>query len=470
MKQQPATKSYFFDKGYKDIAKVMKKTWANAFKPIKNEFDRLKKTFSKNFIAGIFALLCDLVVFSVITIFIMTINSIFSVLFTCFFVLVGIFVYLGYTFLFITDYGFRVYKQISSQCPVCQIRVGLPAYKCPKCGVLHTELRPSQYGILQRRCQCGNKIPTTFFNGRQKLAAFCPGCGHNLKDGGIHSELMIPVVGGPSAGKTCLINMAINQIEKVAPQYNLVYKYSPAIGDEYLSNKQNMEKGIVPDKTSDTRLRYYQFYLTPRNETVKTLISICDVAGETYEDTDTIGNQIGYKYANAFVMVVDPLSVLKFREEIIDLINVKEYGASERGMDEILSMLISTLENMHCLNSKNMIKTDVVVVFTKCDIPTIDSKIGATAVRKYMQANHITSKYDATNKVCEEFLKEYEETNFINTLKSKFRSVQFFTSSALGHVQNGSKFNPEGVDEPLLWIIDKVSKSIDLSSKWGKRL
>lgn len=74
MKKQPASKSYFFDKGYKDVAGVMKKTWANAFKPVLNEVKRVKKLFSYNVIGGIFTVLCDTVVFSLITVFIITIN------------------------------------------------------------------------------------------------------------------------------------------------------------------------------------------------------------------------------------------------------------------------------------------------------------------------------------------------------------------------------------------------------------
>ena len=87
-----------------------------------------------------------------------------------------------------------------------------------------------------------------------------------------------------------------------------------------------------------------------------------------------------------------------------------------------------------------------------------------------MQQNNIKSKYDATNCVCEQFLIKYEEENFLNSLKSKFKSIQFFTCSALGHIENGSDFKPEGVEEPALWLIDKASASINLKNKWGKTI
>lgn len=470
MKKQPAHKSYFFDKGYKDVARVMKNTWSKAFKPVTNEFARLRQVFANSIIAGIFTFLCDVVVFSVITIFILVANLAFFILFVCFFVVIGVLVYFGYSILYVVDGAFCAIKHISSHCPNCQKKFGLPTYKCPKCGALHTSLRPSKYGILKRKCLCGEKLPTTFFNGRQKLEAVCPSCGSRLKDGGRHIEIMIPVVGGPSSGKTCFINMAISQMGRAAKEHNLDFSYSPVGADEYYDNKRLMDAGRLPYKTNDQRLKYYQFYLSSKNEKIKNLISLCDLAGEVYDDTDGMGEQIGYKYANAFLMVVDPLSVAKFRRELEKTTDLKKYYASAKSMDEILSLLISTLENMHCLTSKNMIKTDVVVVFSKCDLPLIEEKIGETAVNRYMQTQYGLSRYDAQNNVCEDFLHAYEEDNFLNGLKSKFKSVQFFTCSALGHVADGRKFQPAGVEEPVLWLIDKVSKSIDLKNKWGKSI
>ncbi len=380
--------------------------------------------------------------------------------------------YILYLIIAFFDWIYRSIKKISTSCPNCQERYALPAYICT-CGAKHSLLAPSRYGVLRRECECGRKLKTTFFNGRHKQSGkwVCPKCGYEL-GGPLQVDIPIPVVGGPSAGKTCYISMAISQIEKNASENGLDFEYKPnlALGDDYENNKRNMGDGRLPEKTNDTRMRYYQFYLTPHGEKVKNLISICDVAGEAYESNSEIGKQIGYKYANAFLMVVDPLSLRRYRDEVESKISLSKYGASERGMDEVLDVLIKTLENMNCLTPKNMIKTDVAVVFTKCDIPGLDEKIGNEAIRKYMQIHNMKSKYEAINKVCEQFLIEYEEDNFLNSLKSKFKSIQFFTCSALGHVENGSQFNPDGVEEPALWLIDKASASIDLKKKWGRKI
>ena len=493
MKKQPAKVNYFFKDAYKEIWATITSTFPKCGDVISDAWDSFKDAAEElwenvvsvitidepfsNFFLGIahafvFGFhLGKLILSAVLTTTICLILSIIQLSITLAFMIL---LYLGFFIVLLSDKIYCGIKRIGTSCPNCQEKYSLPTYVCT-CGNEHTSLIPSKYGVLSRKCNCGQKLRTTFFNGRQKLPGkwVCPKCGYEL-GGPLQVDIPIPVVGGPSSGKTCYISMAISQIEKKSQEeYGLEFQYKPndALGDDYEENKANMNIGRLPIKTSDTRLRYYQFYLTPVGKRVKNLVSLCDVAGETYESNAEIGKQIGYKYANAFLMIVDPLSVTQFREELSEeKIDLKKYGASERPMDEVLSTLITTLENMHCLTSQNMIKTDVAVVFSKCDIPGLEAKIGANAVNEYCKKHENISKYEAQNKVCEQFLMDYSEGNFLNGLKSKFKSIQFFTCSALGHVADGTQFAPEGVEEPALWLIDKASTSINLKDKWGKKI
>lgn len=491
MEKQPAKINYFFKDGYIEFGKTLAMTFRRCGHVISHCWYSVEDNFSEfwdNFISligldEVFVSFFKSIGYAFLSSFAfgrLLISAIFTPILCVLIsavqcVVLMIFMLTFYFFVGVVafaDWLYRTIKRISTSCPNCQEKYSLPAYIC-ECGAKHTALVPGKYGVLRRRCDCGRKLKTTFFNGRHKQPGkwVCPQCGYEL-GGPLQVDIPIPVVGGPSSGKTCYISMAITQIEANASVNGLEFEYKPnmALGDDYEYNKRSMESGRLPEKTNDTRMRYYQFYLTPRGEKVKNLISICDVAGEAYESNSELGRQIGYKYANAFLMVVDPLSLRKYRDEIAGKISLSKYGASERGMDEVLDTLINTLQNMNCLNSKNMIKTDVAVVFTKCDIPGLSDKIGDEAVRRYMQLHNIKSKYDATNQVCERFLIDYEEENFLNSLKSKFKSIQFFTCSALGHVENGSNFAPEGVEEPALWLIDKASVSINLKKKWGRKI
>lgn len=494
MAKQPAKINYFFKGGYIELWNTIRDTFSNLGENIADAWEMLAEGWG-DFWGSFFAALGSIFGFdfdwdeigdsikgiwkfsfglgNLIFILIVT-TSLCLLLSLAHTVVLLTIMLIAYTFFLLwllADTIYCMVKRISSNCPNCQDHFSLPVYICPQCGAEHTKLRPSKYGIWRRTCECGHKLPTTFFNGRQKLEAHCPNCGMNIKDGGNHVDLCIPVVGGTSSGKTCLIHQSITAIGNVADGYGLYYEYSPNGLDDYQDNMNSMNQGYLPEKTNDMRLKYYQFYLNPKKSKLKTLISLCDVGGEVYSDSMSLGEQIGYKYANAFLLVIDPLSISMYRDELKKSnMNLNSYGYSNDSVDEIISMLITTLENMFCIGSKDMLKTDVAVVFSKCDIPGLSEKIGEEAVLKYIQNNPSVSRLEAQNAVCEAFLCDYEEVNFLNNLKSKFKSIQFFCSSALGHNVDGTPFEAHGVEDPVLWLIDKTSPAINLKQKWGKHI
>lgn len=386
MKKQPAKINYFFKDAYSEFWATITNTFSQCGERIGDSWDGVTDSFGDlwknildiigfksifvNFFKAIWhALVLGFFVGKLVlsAVLIPAICIIFSGVQIVAVVTIMLFVYLGYILFAFADWIYCQFKKISTSCPNCQEKYSLPTYVC-ECGAKHTKLVPSRYGILTRECECGRKLRTTFFNGRQKMSGkwVCTTCGYEL-GGPLQVDIPIPVVGGPSSGKTCYISMAISQIEKTADKdYDLLFEYkeNAALGDDYKDNKAQMSKGRLPFKTNDTRLRYYQFYLTPKGEKVRNLISICYVAGETYEHNDEMGRQIGFKHANAFLMLVDPLSVTAYREEVGKSIDLRKYGASERPMDEVLDALIHTLESMKCIDSKSTIKTDFAVIFT----------------------------------------------------------------------------------------------------------
>ncbi len=446
MKKQPAEKSYVFDQGYRDVGRAFRTTWGQTFDPAS-----VKQLFSNALL-----FIPNLFVFLIITAFRVVLNTVISLLLILAFLTVAPTVYIGFVIVSFLDAVYRLFKRISSVCPNCQGRFDLPAYACPSCGRVHSRLIPSQYGIFKRKCLCGKKLPTTFFNGRQRLNAECPMCAFGLRDGGRHVDICIPVVGGPSAGKTCLINMAMSRIEQgAAAKKGYVFEYVSNGLNEYEDIVRGMKGGHLPDKTGDMRLKYYQFYLTPKTEKIKRLVSICDVGGEVYGGGNLLEGQIGFRYANAFLVVLDPLSVTAYKKEVEKTVDLTRYGASAMHIDEMLSRLILLLENLYTISSKAMLKTDVAIVFSKCDLPGLDRMIGPSAVSAYMR-DHAVTKEAASNILCEAFLRKYAEDNFVNNVRSKFRSVQYFACTSLGDISRGGPFAPEGVEEPILWLVEKI--------------
>ena len=489
--KEPAKLNYFFKGGYVELLNTIKTSFgklgnniSDAWFEVTNNFSFFWKTFWPA-IGGIFSLefnwddfgyaiasickfsfalgklLCVLVITTTLTL-------IFSLLHIAILFPIMLLAYAAYFVLLALDGLYCAAKSISSNCPNpdCQSHFMLPEYVCPSCKKRHKSLRPGRYGIWKRTCECGNKLPTTFFNGRQKLEAYCPHCNTAVKDGGKHRDICIPVVGGPSSGKTCFINTAISEIEKLAPDNRLDFRYSPNTNDEYEVNVRRIRSGELPVKTYDTRLKYYQFYLTPEKKKLKTLVSLCDVAGELFSSDAKIGTQIGYRYANAFILIIDPLSITDYRNKLSRITRVVDYNYSSAEIDETLDVLVNTLENMYCITAKDMLKTDVAVVFAKCDIPDLVNKIGEEAVREYIEFHPGTSETDAQNAVCEAFLSEYGESNFLKSLRSKFKTVRFFLSSSLGHNKNGTPFVSSGVHLPVLWLLNRITGS----GEYGKAM
>ncbi|NLB10959.1 hypothetical protein GX831_00665, partial [bacterium] len=506
-KKTPAYLPYYFGDSFRHQKLATIDILEDTFKHIKDDNSKLSDNFdeAKEFVPWFIALAADLysnefddvfddvfdIVLGIITTFFRlgfkyfsypVLSFVIYLIYALMQVIFNIVIFILFSFLgmatWFFDWAFRGLKKITTSCPRCQTKYSIGTYECT-CGEQHKALVPGMYGVFHRTCTCGAKLGTTFTTKRHKLPGkwLCPLCDFE-RNNPYQVSISIPVVGGPYSGKTCFINTAISQIEQSADKLNLDFQYTPnhALGDEYSDNVTRLRAGTLPIKTSDDLMKYYQFFLTEKGKKLLNHISICDIAGEAYNASRHIDHQQGYGFANAFLFLIDPLSIKDFQEEMKDKIDLHDHGASDTPIDEILSTLISALEGFLKVSehkrARKKIPAFVAVVFTKCDIPGLDEKIGDIAVQNYLDNNKNKNidMYQAKNAVCEEFLKNYGAANFLISLKSKFKDVQFFTSSALGHPQNGMPFEPKGVEDPVLWVIDKASNSIDLKDKWGKSI
>ena len=48
----------------------------------------------------------------------------------------------------------------------------------------------------------------------------------------------------------------------------------------------------------------------------------------------------------------------------------------------------------------------------------------------------------------------------MRTAEAKFKSVRYFTCSALGHNHEGKPYHGKGVVEPMMWLLNQVDTSI----------
>lgn len=460
-KEQPAQKSYFFGKGYVDLLNTIKESWSKNIESAKRQL-ALAGEKGYRTIGGAINLVAALSIItygSLITAFTTVIHV--GVL-LAFFALV----YLGFGLLWVVDRIYIMVNKIKNACPnpECQAPFLIPVYECPQCGVKHTHLVPSVYGIHKRTCICGAKIPTTFLNGRGQLKAYCPVCDTALSGDTASRQYAFPVIGGPSVGKTCYINMAIDQMmSDVAPAHGWEMKFI-ADSDEkdHALAMKSLNQGIRLMKTELNALTAYQMMLTLPNEKIGRRVYIYDISGEMFSSSSDVQNNLAYSYANGFVFIIDPLTLNQFAMEVEDKLDLTAYGASSKDFDDILNIMLINLEKIFGLKDKDTVKRDLAVVINKVDVPTLEERIGETAAQQFLTEHADTCKsyMDARDAVCRDFLVEYGAGNFVRTAEAKFKSVRYFTCSALGHNHEGQPFKGKNVVDPVLWLLQRADSRI----------
>lgn len=461
VKEQPAKVSYFFGKGYTDLFNTIKEAWILNIDSAKNQFAIAgeKGYFTMGGAINLVAAISIFVFGSIITAFTTAAHIA---------VLLGFFacIYIGFCVLWLIDRIYIMLNKIKNACPNsdCQASFLIPVYECPVCGAKHTQLVPSKYGILKRTCLCGAKLPTTFLNGRGNLKAYCPECNTPLSGDSASRQYAIPVIGGPSVGKTCYINMAIDQMmNDIAPTRGWEMKFvSDSEEKDHALAMKSLNQGVRLMKTELNALTAYQLMLTLPNEKIGRRIYVYDISGEMFSSSSDVQRNLAYSYADGFIFIIDPLTLNQFAMEIEDKLDLNAYGASSKDFDDILNIMLINLEKMFGLKDKDTLKRNLAVVINKADIPTLEERIGETASQQYLVENSTTCKnyMDARDAVCRNFLTDYGAGNFVRTAESKFRSVHYFACSALGHNHEGQPYEGKNVVEPMLWLLSQVDSSI----------
>lgn len=444
MKEQPAQESYFFSKSFSDLTKIRKRT-----KEL-NQKSKENRTIVPRIII--------VVVGGMLTIVTSTVHNIL-------FLVLCMLVYIVFAIVYVIDGIYNFVNGLGTACPHsgCQEKFKIAIYKCDKCGAMHDKLVPGKYGIIKRTCKCGKKLPTSFMNGRGKLQAYCPRCKRPIKGETNTKQYAIPIVGGPSVGKTCYINtVSYNLISKVAKEQDWTVSFLDKDNEEeYKLAIDNMKKGRKPPKTDSDKLTAYQLAIKVKKETIPRRLYIYDIMGEVFKQENVVRNNQAFSYADGIIFMIDPLSITDFAMEIIDSSIMSENGASQEDFNDIFENLLNSLTALYDPNNVGLIMMNVAVVINKCDLRKLDSYIGATAVEKYMNSHsECKNPMKASNILCRQFLEKYNCGAFVQLIEKKFMKVQYFACSTLAHNSDGSI--GIGAENPVLWLLSQKDKSIKM--------
>ncbi|MDD2299126.1 MAG: GTPase domain-containing protein [Fermentimonas sp.] len=461
--EQPAKTSYFFEKGYVDLLNTIKGAWKRNFIEAARQWEIAKDI-------GLFSIRGGIHTVAAISIYAFgsAITFATTAIHVGILALVFCLIYIGFGIVWFIDRVYIYINKIKNACPnsSCQASFLIPIYECPSCNVMHTKLVPSKYGILKRTCNCGTELPTTFLNGRGSLKAYCPECECSLSGDTASRQYAIPIIGGPSVGKTCLINMAVDQLlTNVAPAQNWdLHFMSENDEKDYQKAMGSLNKGVRLLKTEFDALTAYQLMLKLPNDKVGRRTYIYDISGEMFSSSGDVQRNKAYSYADGFIFVIDPLTIGRYAAEVEDCINIDSYGVSTKDFDDILNIMLINLEKIFDLKPKDVLKRNLAVVINKCDIPGLEERIGDTAAQHYLSQNpSCKDLYQAKNAVCKDFLNEFEAGNFVRTAESKFKQVQYFTCSALGHNKEGVPYEGKNVEEPFVWLLQQIDEDIKVA-------
>ncbi|WP_329430053.1 hypothetical protein OG339_17790 [Streptosporangium sp. NBC_01495] len=214
-------------------------------------------------------------------------------------------------------------RRILQTCPYpgCYERITLPHYSCPTCGERHRRLTPDLNGAIRHVCRCGTRLPTTIALGRFRLRAHCPECDRALpaRIGRVRVE-PLPFVGGPDAGKTTFMALAVNALHGsvVAAGGHALFADR---GDEmsFRRLREQLRAGRV-DKTGTDLPRAVMLDVSvpaTRRREGDRILYLFDPSGEHYTGAATV-EAMGYlAHGEALLLVIDPFALPEVQDHLL---------------------------------------------------------------------------------------------------------------------------------------------------------
>lgn len=452
---EPAFKNYFFRKAFLDYSDIVKKAWEYNIKNSTVLFEwnvsivanpawfltwPIALTLFGVFFVGAAAAIIAFSIFGMIHLLIVS--------------TICLVVYIIALYFRSIEWFSMIWRRINYVCPHsgCYKPIALPAYICPKCGEIHKKLIPGMYGVFKRRCKCNKgKLPTLTFLGRRELEAQCPHCKRPLnKDIGAASNIHLPIIGGPSAGKTNYLMASVIEIEKDSSIHGRKMEFpEPSDKKIYELNKELFNQGRPVNKTIELSPDSFLIRVTEPSGK-DNLIYIYDAAGELYGDSaDTRRQHKYFRYSDGLLFLIDPFSISQIKNDYNN--KIAEYTGDLKPCNEapqdVYDRMVSTLKDFSTGN-QSVKKIPVMVVLTKVDAFDLLEKIGI---------NSSIKNEDDTDKIStavrQWFIKN-GEGNLIRSIEKDFNSVRYSYCSALGHMPvYGKAFAPSGVLSPVNWLL-----------------
>ncbi|MBZ9635034.1 hypothetical protein [Clostridium sp. FP1] len=194
---------------------------------------------------------------------------------------------------------------LSDICEECYEKVTLPYYVCPDCNNRYAALMPTFKHIFYFKCSCGNNLPLTAINGKNKLKTLCGNCKNGVKMNKV-KKICIPIIGTNSSIKA---NFTYNMLDTIE------WKFDKSPFKAYVSTPKAQKFFLGKNKKKPLR----QIYIFNTNES----------------DLALSDNLKKYRYFNYY----DGIVFIFSGEELVNL-----EGENNLTLDGILDIFILNLQ------------------------------------------------------------------------------------------------------------------------------
>jgi len=350
-------------------------------------------------------------------------------------------------------------RKLGYHCPNddCNYK-GLPIHIC-ECGDKYHDLLPSFHGILHHTCRHEAKyvkLPTLDLLGRSKLTRLCGGCQRPL----IHSSIgelevrPIAVVGGTNAGKTVFLTQAIRQLrERLGSSRGSAVRIDSERQQQFLEQQNALlDNGQVLAKTAGDVMEAIGLAVRAPELHLRCLLHLFDAPGEKFTTMQRLGQMQAMTHLQGIVILVDPFGLPVLADPATML--GQDLNPSGAPVASIVDNIINAVNLLILDNNQDQCSVPVAVVLSKADaFPTDIFPFLAD-----LSAANGDAKVPPANLRCRDALIKLGARWTVEKLEQKFTNVRYFACSALGRMpdpHDTRAFQPAGVGEPFLWLLER---------------
>lgn len=324
-------------------------------------------------------------------------------------------------------------RGITIKCPKCYRHIPYPSYKCPGCGVLHHDIRPGRYGVIRRRCSCGQRsLPTLLILGSHRLTAFCPHkiCGVPLAEGvGTATEAVLAVFGGSNVGKTRLLAIMVMALREQASRGAATVDHADVLTTRRLGELTPALVANQPMSRTGLDLpRAYSLYVSLAGAH-RRLIHFFDTGGEQFYDSEKLATLEYFRSARTLIFVIDPFAI----DGVWDVLEPDRRQEFSPRADHSPSYVFQQLVR----NVKEM----------KADLKQI--RLGVTVSKADMLAREGLPAPAPGSAAVERWLTDMDQENLVRSMRHMFGEVRFFHTSAM--MADGTV--PQAVNSLVGWAL-----------------